>query len=208
MEKFERGIMRRLYPPQIKQIAGRAGRYRVASAPEEEDNHGGLVTTFSPADQKFLREGIEQPNPVLGTAYLWPPFKVFEKFSQQFPEGVPLATLVSQFSLLAHTTPHYTIISSESQIALAQVIEEDKNIDLETRYNLTFTPIKTRSNTEVVLFKRCAEAYAHGKPITIENHTLDLPFHIVGKEDIKMTSSKLHSLETLHKMVMSYCWLA
>jgi len=206
MEKVENAVSHRIYDPQIKQIAGRAGRYRVAGVPEGH-NPGGLVTTFSPSDQKYLRAGIESPNPILQKAYLWPPFRVFEKFCQQFPVGVPLASLLSQFSLSAQSLPHYDIVSSEDKIALAQVIEEETTIDFETRYNVTFAPIKTQNNQEVVLFKRCGKLLALGKPVTIENHVLDLPFHIVGKEQ-KMTKSKLHSLEMLHKMIMSYCWLA
>ena len=206
MEKVENAVLRRIYDPQIKQIAGRAGRYRVAGAPEG-DNPGGLVTTFSANDQKHLRAGIESPNPILEKAYLWPPFRIFEKFCQQFPAGATLATLLSHFAQLAHLTPHYDIVSSDAQIALAQVIEEETTIDFETRYNITFAPIKVQNNQEVVLFKRCAQLLARAKPITIENHFLDLPFHIVGKEQ-KMTKGKLHSLEMLHKMIMNYCWLA
>jgi hypothetical protein len=206
MEKYDEGGLHRIYNSQIKQIAGRAGRYRVDGAPDEED-HGGLVTTFSPADQQYLRNGIQTPNEPIEKAYLWPPFRTFEKFAQQLPEGAPLATLLSQFSMRAHTTPYYCMISNDEQIQLAQSIDDVRELDLETRYNLIFAPFSTRNDVETTFFKRCAEAYAGGKPVTIVNHSLSLPFHIIGTVE-KMTSSKLHSLEVLHKLVMCYCWLA
>ncbi len=50
IEKFDGDTMRFLTPPEIRQIAGRAGRYGI----HEE----GQVTTLDPRSVRFLREGI------------------------------------------------------------------------------------------------------------------------------------------------------
>ena len=211
LEKFDDGHLRYLHPPQIKQIAGRAGRFRVAGAELDSgtpDNTGGSATAIRRGDLRLLKEGISTPNQELTHAMLWPPWKVFERFVQEFPEGTPLATMISQFAQLGKTSSHYRILESGDQVALAQAIEHLPNIDLESRYNITFAPINTRSEDQTFLFVRLAEVLSAAKPVTIESPSLKIPLWVLDKKDYKMTTSKLHTLEVIHKLIMCYCWLS
>jgi ATP-dependent RNA helicase SUPV3L1/SUV3 len=211
LEKFDAGHLRYLHPPQIKQIAGRAGRFRVAGAETGStvpDNIGGSVNALRRGDLRLLREGIAAPNPELTHAMLWPPWKIFERFVQEFPEGTPLATMISQFAEIGKTSPHYRIVESGDQVSLAQAIEQIPNIDLESRYSITFAPITTRSEDQTFLFVRLAEVLSIARPVTIETPKLKIPLWVLDKKDYKMTSSKLHTLEVIHKLIMCYCWLS
>jgi ATP-dependent RNA helicase SUPV3L1/SUV3 len=211
LEKYDEGSLRYLYPPQIKQIAGRAGRFRVAGPATDSTipaSIGGSVTTVNKKDLIRLKEGISTPNPVLTEAILWPPWKVFERFAQEFPDGTPLGTMLSQFAEVGKTSSHYRLVESESQVVLAQAIEHLRDIDLESRYNITFAPVGIRSQDQMDLFVRLAEVVANAKPVTIESHALKLPLWVLDKKDYKMTSSKLHTLEIIHKFIMCYCWLS
>ena len=211
LEKFDSGNLRYLHPPQIKQIAGRAGRFRVGGAEmgsSVPDNIGGSVTVIRKGDLRLLREGISTPNPELTHAMLWPPWKVFERFAQEFPEGTPLATMISQFAEIGRTSPHYRIVESGDQVTLAQAIEHIPNIDLESRYSITFAPIATRSEDQTFLFVRLAEVLSSARPVTIESPKVKIPLWVLDKKDYKMTSSKLSTLEVIHKLIMCYCWLS
>jgi len=215
MQKFDSGQMRNLYAPQIKQIAGRAGRFRVAGVAESLDDIGGTVTTMRSEDLPVLVDGLSTENSPLTHAMLWPPWRVFEKFSQEFPDGTPLATMVSQFADLGKTSHHYRIVESESQIILAQAIENIGGIDLESRYSITLAPIATRSQDEVDLFRRLSEVLAQAKPVTIDSHTLQIPLAYVDRVPDKLkvgngkwTPVKLHTLEMVHKLIMVYMWLS
>ena len=215
MEKFDSGQLRHLYAPQIKQIAGRAGRFRVAGAEESPGDVGGSTTTIRSQDLPVLIEGLAAENPPLEQAMLWPPWRVFEKFSQEFPDGTPLATMVSQFADLGATTGHYRVLESETQIILAQAIEDIGGIDLESRYSITLAPIATRNQDEVDLFIRLATVLARAKPVTVESPTLKIPLWFIDKVpgDLKVgngkwTAVKLHTLEMIHKLIMIYCWLS
>lgn len=213
LEKYDQGSLRYLYPPQIKQIAGRAGRFRIAGAEVETvstipDNIGGSVTTVNKRDLPRLIAGISAENPMLTDAILWPPWKVFERFAQEFPDGTPLGTILSQFAEVGKTSPHYRLVESEAQVVLAQAIEHLRNIDLESRYSITFAPIGVRSQDQMDMFVRFAEVLSTATPVTIESPSLKFPLWVLDKKEYKMTSSKLHTLEVIHKLIMCYCWLS
>ena len=63
VEKFDGVTMRSLTPPEIRQIAGRAGRYGL----HEE----GLVTTLDPRAVRMLRDSLERALPPLENPPLW-----------------------------------------------------------------------------------------------------------------------------------------
>jgi ATP-dependent RNA helicase SUPV3L1/SUV3 len=203
--------MRTLYVPQIKQIAGRAGRFQSAETNSDtatSREFGGIVTTLKMEDLSTLQKGMATPNPPLEQAMLWPRWKVFEKFTHQFPEGTPLATMLAQFAEIGRTSRHYRMIESEPQILLAQAIEHIPNIDLETRYSITFAPISTRDEDQVNAFMRYAEVLSHAQPVTVESPELRLPLNRVNKLHHGGSSRSLQMLESLHKLIACYCWLS
>jgi ATP-dependent RNA helicase SUPV3L1/SUV3 len=211
LEKFHEGNMRMLYPPQIKQIAGRAGRYQgtgANSASSATVDLGGIVTTLNKVDIPALQKGMTTPNSPLEQAMLWPPWKVFEKFTHQFPEGTPLATMLAQFADIGKTTRHYRTIESEPQFLLAQAIEHIPNIDLESRYSISFAPTSTRDETQVKIFQRFAEVMSRAQPVTIESPVLELPLHSLDEMQQGASSKSLQMMEALHKVITCYCWLS
>lgn len=200
-----------LYAPQIKQIAGRAGRFRSAGVDSDSAvarDVGGIVTTLKQDDLRALHDGMSTPNPPLEQAMLWPPWRVFEEFTHQFPDGTPLATMLAQFADLCRTTRHYRTIESEPQIILAQAIEHIPNIDLESRYSITFAPASTRDEAQVQIFQRFADVLSRAQPVTIESPELDLPLNLLEKVRQPLSSRSLQMLESLHKIITCYCWLS
>jgi ATP-dependent RNA helicase SUPV3L1/SUV3 len=211
LQKAEDGRVIPLQASQIKQIAGRAGRFRVsggASDSSASNDLGGFVTTLKIDDLNTLREGMSTPNPPLEQAMLWPPWRIFEEFSRQFPEGTPLATMISTLTDLSTTSRLYTTRQSNDQTKLAQAMEHIPNIDLETRYNLTFAPVATRSQAEMDAFVRMAEASSRAESVTIESPSLEVPLWILDTKNEVMTNSKLQAIEILHKLITCYCWLS
>ena len=197
--------------PQIKQIAGRAGRFRSAVADSDSPvagDAGGLVTTLEKKDLRALSEGMSTPNPPLEQAMLWPPWRIFEDFADQFPDGTPLATMLALFADLSRTTQHYHTIESGDQISLAQAIEHIPNIDLESRYKITFAPARVRDQAQVQQFQRFAEVLSRAQPVTIESPELDLPLSSLEKMRQPASPRSLEMLESLHKDITCYCWLS
>jgi ATP-dependent RNA helicase SUPV3L1/SUV3 len=63
LEKFDGAEMRTLRPPEIRQIAGRCGRYGI----HEE----GQVTTLDPRSVRVLRENLQRFDPICESAPIW-----------------------------------------------------------------------------------------------------------------------------------------
>ena len=210
--------MKELLPPQIKQIAGRAGRYRVASAATSDANFpdgvGGTVTALRRGHMALLHRSIAIPNAALKYAMLWPPFRVFERFTHNFPEGTPLTAMISRFMELSETSDHYRAIESDTQIAVANLIDHIPDIDLESRYNISFAPIKYTSKEQSDAFIKFAAAFSEGQPVTIESPSLEIPLEYINKVAKKIeapcaiTTERLRHLEQIHKIVTCYCWLS
>lgn len=159
------------------------------------------------SDMEVIRHAMAIPNPSLERAYLWPPFKVFEKFAQQFPEGTPLATTIARFIDVSKTSTLFQSAESEGMMKLAHAIEHLPNIDLESRYNISFAPIQTSKDEQMEIFVRFAEVLSDAKPIAIDSPLLGLPLHL-AKSPGKASKVGLEQLEMLHKLITCYCWLA
>ncbi|GBG33893.1 ATP-dependent RNA helicase SUV3, mitochondrial [Hondaea fermentalgiana] len=67
MEKFDGQIMRRLSLREVKQIAGRAGRYG------RTEEAKGLVTALDEADMGLIRLALPHAAPVISHGYVFPP---------------------------------------------------------------------------------------------------------------------------------------
>lgn len=145
---------------------------------------------------------------------LWPPFRVFERFTHNFQEGTPLTAMISRFMELSETSDHYRAIESDSQIALANLIDHIPDIDLESRYNISFAPVKYTSKEQSDAFVKFATAFSEGQPVTIESPALEIPLEYINKMARKieapcaMTAEKLRYLEQIHKIITCYCWLS
>lgn len=209
--KFDAGELRTLHTSQIKQIAGRAGRFGVAGLTADPSVPGettGLVTSMDKSDIAAIREAMATPNPPLEKAYLWPPWKVFEKFTHSFPEGTPLATMLSRFTDVSKTTRNYQASEVEAPMKLAHAIEHIPNIDLESRYSLVFVPLQTSKDTQMDAFVRFAEVLSNMEPVTVESSQLEMPLHLLDLRQSDASTSSLQKLETLHKLLTCYCWLS
>ena len=205
------GEMKQILTPQIKQIAGRAGRFGVtgmSSDPSVPREIGGIVTSMNKSDMDVIREALATPNPPIERAYLWPPWRIFEKFAHQFPEGTPLATLISRFVDVSVTTRNYQSAECETAMKLAHAIEHLPNIDLESRYNIIFAPVQTSREEQVEAFIRFAEVLSSTNPVTIESTKLQMPLHLLETKIADVTFVKLQRLEFCHKIITLYCWLS
>jgi ATP-dependent RNA helicase SUPV3L1/SUV3 len=208
LAKNQAGTLIELFPSQIKQIAGRAGRFRVAGVSSDSTEAGGVVTAMHGGDMAILRKGMQAAMEPLSHAMLWPPWKVFEQFTHQFPVGTPLATMIGHFVDISKSTPIYRPIQSDQQMILAQAIEHLPNIDPESRYSIMFAPISHKKEDEVRVFVRLAEVMSKCEPVTIKSPSLRLHLDLVDSQYKEVRPTLLRPLETLHKLITCYLWLS
>jgi ATP-dependent RNA helicase SUPV3L1/SUV3 len=144
---------RLLQTSQLKQIAGRAGRYKTAhddiksrpdaaeatEAPEvkpllqldletlglakKKTENVGLVTTLEKFDLPIIRRAMETAVEPLKTAGLFPPSDILVRFANYFPPKTPFSYVILRLHELSMVNPMFHICKLKEQIQIADLIQ-------------------------------------------------------------------------------------
>ncbi|PKI83959.1 RNA helicase [Malassezia vespertilionis] len=175
LAKWNGAEMVSLSVSQIKQIAGRAGRYGTL-----RDAQGGLVLTRYARDMPLLRAALDAPTLPLVRAALQPPSGMLESLALLLPfsgnggadrSARSLSELYQDMTLLAQIEPGtFAFANFDAQSALAPILE------LRGRNMLTHAekerwanaPVNLRDERAVAWFGNAVELYARGELIPFE----------------------------------------
>ncbi|KAM0231763.1 hypothetical protein ACHAPO_008343 [Fusarium lateritium] len=214
--KYDGSQNRNLSYPELKQIGGRAGRYKTArNATEGSDDtvteirKVGYVTTMDSPDLKVVHQAFKADVDDIEYAYITPPAAVVERFSTYFPKETPLSFILMRIRELASVSNTFRLHVSAEKLMVADIIQY---IPLTIYDRLTFTnlPIASRAENAVPVLRALATIVAKNssgelldiKEIPIENLDIDL-------KTFKGTSHVyLHKLESLHQAINQYIWLS
>lgn len=206
---------------EVKQIAGRAGRYKTAAdavsndtpkaagesmAVVPEKKTVGWCTTLDHIDHNFLKDAMgREPDPIR-TAGLFPPSLIVERFANYFPPGTPFSYILLRLHEISDTHPRFHLCGLKEQLSIADAIHTVKGLSIQDRIMISSAPCNMRDSAEKKFLRTLAECIAEGRT----GHLLelpDLPLNVMD-EPAKGNRSYLHSLEQLHKMVVLYLWLS
>ncbi|GKZ68837.1 RNA helicase [Aspergillus niger] len=206
------GGLQRLSVPEIKQIGGRAGRYRSAAQQQEngssseDDTNVGYVTSLEDIDLPYIREAMESEPPPLVSAGILPPDSVYQKVAAYFPSNVPLEYLIKRLMVVSQVHPLFFLCDPRNQLENAEVID---TVDgLRTADQLTFmaSPMHTRliaGRDAAIAFIQCVAEHSDGRLLDIQALNLE-----ILEEPVSGNKEYLNELETLHKSVILYLWLS
>lgn len=143
--------MQRVPVPQVKQIAGRAGRFNTAfkdgvALSFDRDHSAYLVYAMNKATQYIRKIGIQ------------PEFESLKLFSYQFPEDT-LAQLLLKYTALATLNSRYFICFSEEHLSISSLLAP-LPLTLEDRQIFLMAPINTRDSA-VAKFTKKVSSPAH-----------------------------------------------
>ncbi|KAJ3337864.1 hypothetical protein HDU83_008488, partial [Entophlyctis luteolus] len=181
---------------QIKQIAGRAGRFRTMYSE-------GYVCTFNNNDMPRLRQALgTDVVPPIPSAGLFPTLEQLVQFSSELPPETKFAELLDRFEELSRLDGDYFLCNLSSHKEIASSIEHI-DLSLSDRYNLIGAPAATMSSNKQVAtaFQKFASHIQRGEECLIED-IVELP----SKE--ARTMETLQELENSHKIIMLYIWLS
>ncbi|KAI8065235.1 P-loop containing nucleoside triphosphate hydrolase protein [Gongronella butleri] len=176
--------------PQIKQIAGRAGRFGTAF-------ESGEVTTLYPKDLSFLHECLDSPIENLKLAGLQPTVDIFEVFALQMPNE-KYSTILQKFEDLASVDGHFFLCNFKDQKIVADAIE-DIRMPIRDRYVFVTAPVSTRNDMSLEIMQTFARAHSDGQDLDLAD-IVQLPLDATNSEALPL-------LENTHKMIMLYMWL-
>lgn len=201
---------------EVKQIAGRAGRYRTAhqAVSTEDANNGnaqaenatiGYATTLETFDYKYFKSRLEAEPEAIKTGGLFPPAHVVERFAGYFPPDAPFSYILLRLHELAEMHPRFHLCSLKDQLKIADAIHAIKNLTIQDRLSICAAPTSLKTPGEQQLLKAMASCIAEGK----SSDFLDLPIPLEVLDKVPSADKEyLGDLELLHKMVVLYLWLS
>ncbi|MEO5341113.1 MAG: hypothetical protein H7837_11470 [Magnetococcus sp. MYC-9] len=180
-----------LTPMEVRQIAGRAGRYG--------QNEVGFVGTFRIPDDHILAALETQPHPIQ-RAHLAPNLDHLLALANLEGQQKPsLARLLTLFARAVKPDPDvYEMAAMEDQIFLAQITDRYPALEMEIRFILANAPVPLRALTAVLAFERMVRTVAQDRVLLLEELLPPDPANLPPSLDL---------LETATRVVDLYCWL-
>lgn len=217
--KFDGIDHRQLRIPELKQIGGRAGRFRTArqemqgASPEAGSGSAtpppssvGLVTTLDAEDLPAVTEAFTRNAEPLRTAAIFPPVFIIERFYSYFPPETPFSFILSRLRELAKLSNQFHMSDFNVRLLVADAIQ-DIPMSIYDRCVFLTIPVSLREYRQVEVLQslaRCVGQMKSGHLLDIEG--LDLDILDMNKEDVD-GYEYLMRLEALHKALTMYLWL-
>ncbi|KAJ5457659.1 hypothetical protein N7475_009047 [Penicillium sp. IBT 31633x] len=200
--------LQRLTVPEIKQIGGRAGRYRPANATEStnEEPNVGLISCLEEVDLPYIQQAMKLEPPPLSAAGIFPPESVFRKFAAYFPPGIPFEYLIKRTLDIAQVNPLFFLCDPTSQLENAEIIDTVKGLPFEDQLKFMVSPMdrKSASSRDVTgALADCVAEHNDGRLLDINHLNLE-----VLEQPVSGSNEYMHDLESLHRAVILYLWLS
>ncbi|EEH40221.2 ATP-dependent RNA helicase suv3 [Paracoccidioides lutzii Pb01] len=205
----------RLSVSQIKQIGGRAGRYRPASHVTETDScipgkdaetNVGFVTSLEDVDLSYIRKALSaKPEPIL-SAGLLPPDYVIKRFVEHFPANTPFSYVLQRLHNIALVDPNFFIADNQGRAQIAEAIDGIKGLGIDDKMVFLSAPAHMRDHQMSTIFREFVRCVAENKSGDILDIG-DLPLDILDKP-VSGDKTYLATLETLHRSLVLYLWLS
>lgn len=191
LDKFDGDAKRPIPAPQVKQIAGRAGR-RGSIFPD------GVTTAFYSQDIPYLEQSLQQSFEPATAAGLFPVYEQVELFASQLPE-ISFAQLLERFAETCRLDGSYFLCRYDNLKRVASVLDKVKGLSLEDRFNFCFTPVNVRDPQSLGALYRYALAFSQKIPVVVQ---MGAPLNSARDE------FELMDLETRHQVLSMYLWLS
>ncbi|CAN8103100.1 unnamed protein product [Discula destructiva] len=218
--------IRNLNIPELKQIGGRAGRFKTAAqanrdaatstalqssqanAARQQDSVG-FVTSLEEEDLDLIHGSFIQEAEPLQSAGLMPPAAVIEKFASYFPAGTPLAFILLRLRDIAKLPSRFHMCDLRPNLEIAHQIQKYP-LSIHDRCVFMNAPCSLRDHNMPQIIRALAKCIGHNlsgdllgiKEIHIDMLEYNLDNYPQGPD------SYLKHLEALHKALVLYLWLS
>ncbi|RCV40937.1 hypothetical protein SETIT_9G095100v2 [Setaria italica] len=193
MMKFDGFSFRELTVAEIKQIAGRAGRYG-SKFPVGE------VTCLDAEDLPLLHSSLKSPSPIIERAGLFPTFDLLSLYSRLHGTDF-FHPILERFLEKAKLSPDYFIAECEDMLKVAAIVD-DLPLGLYDKYLFCISPVDMRDDISVQGLVQFAENYARKGTVRLKE------IFTPGTLQVPKTHNQLKELESVHKVLELYVWLS
>jgi len=202
--------------PQVKQIAGRAGRYKVAVSkhniqadetltPLPAAPSIGLVTTLDEVDYQSLKYAMSVTPKPIPTAGILPTSSQIEEFASLYPPDTELSFLLRAMDGAMRTTKLFHICDLEQHIMTAKLVEGIPGLRILEKLQFCMAPIGRDLKVQgaVRRMAECVGSNKDGSLLRIPGVDLEV-LDIDGSKSVPI----LQRLESLHKIILVWLWLS
>ncbi|KDQ59803.1 hypothetical protein JAAARDRAFT_126493 [Jaapia argillacea MUCL 33604] len=197
---------------QIKQIAGRAGRYGLHDA-----SSVGIATTRHPEDLSYLSHALEQPPSPLSAARLAIcQSDLLCSILSALPPNSSLATVFEARRYLSVIPAPFQL---EDEPQLARIItfldREARGLTLSEMVVFMMSPVTWRDERAMECVARLMHMYRNSRSVSLKTLISDTEMFDVlidtvgrmeGNKSVVNAAETLSVLESLHKVVVHYLW--
>ncbi|KAH7146304.1 P-loop containing nucleoside triphosphate hydrolase protein [Dactylonectria macrodidyma] len=214
--KYDGSQNRMLTFPELKQIGGRAGRYRTARNATEfipdadiEEQKVGYVTAMDRADLRTIHRAFDSPVDDLKIAYISPPAVAIERFASYFPKDTPLSFILMRIRELAMIGENYALGIPVETLEIADAIQ-DIPLSIYDRLTLCHVPVTVRAEKSLETLRALASIIANNENgDLLKIQAIPLEFLDLQQSNFKGTPQQfLYKLESLHVALNQYVWLS
>ncbi|KAK2024205.1 P-loop containing nucleoside triphosphate hydrolase protein [Colletotrichum zoysiae] len=208
---------RTLTTSEIKQIGGRAGRFKTArqaatdpngTAPVEGKKMG-YVTTLDDEDLPVVEKAFSSETAPLDVASIQPPAFIVEQFAEYFPPDTPLSFILLRLRELAPVSERYSVHVPEASLRIADAIQ-DFPMTIQERITILHAPISLRENGQKAIVQAIAKCIStRGNGALYDIQPINLELLDATLEDFNNQGRRyLHSIEELHQAITLYLWVS
>jgi ATP-dependent RNA helicase SUPV3L1/SUV3 len=218
VSKFDGKKMTRIPVAQIKQIAGRAGRYKVAPDSQYSDTEPaesvGLVSVMDRRDKGVVQRCLTTDSPLIHKARVFPTDVAIKNYASAFPNTTSLTTILST---LSHSGKHltlgdsYTLCSLDNMIEISEIFEAVPGLLLEEQLTLSKAPVSLRHALVKRAFKEFCYTIARSQSMSfldMKGDNLSFLFDSLNPSQQVDVRALSDSLESLSKTLELYLWLS
>lgn len=193
MMKFDGFCNRELTVAEIKQIAGRAGRYG-SKFPVGE------VTCLNPQDLPLLHSSLKSASSIIERAGLFPTFDLLSLYSRLHGTDF-FHPILERFLEKAKLSPDYFITDCEDMLKVAAIVD-DLPLGLYDKYLFCMSPVDVSDDISAQGLVQFAENYARKGIVRLKE------IFTPGTLQVPKTDNQLKELESVHKVLELYVWLS
>jgi ATP-dependent RNA helicase SUPV3L1/SUV3 len=197
IRKFDGVQERVLTDAEIKQIAGRAGRFN-SIYPQGE------VTAMYEKDLKIIKRALKADVSNTGDmqATLFPNFQQMEVFSSSFPSDMPFSQILGEYETRVLLDKKFVMADIEDKYLLAKAIDHIP-LSLEDRFLFIFAPVDTKHPSIIQAFVSYATDFCYDDNVSFN------PFGILKRASHHQAKPLyIQDLEISFRVVELYIWLA
>ncbi|KAI0874655.1 P-loop containing nucleoside triphosphate hydrolase protein [Hypoxylon argillaceum] len=219
--KRDSSSFRQMSISELKQIGGRAGRFRTANhaiqagtsdgTPSEPKPSGpGLVTALEDVDLANVIKAFDSEPEPIKTAGIQPPTSAIERLSTYFPPNTPLSFILVRLRDIAMLSPKFHLCNLKEMLDISDLIQPFR-MSIYDRCVFLNAPValRDRDGDKILqVFARAVSRMEGGELLDIPELPLELLD--INAEHWKPggQAEYLRKLEALHKSITLYLWLS